>query len=115
MDLDPETARRHLGRLLAWYWEGLHRPLPLFPKASFAYARAWADGKDPAGEVRNAWVGSSFRDMVIPGDCEDPYIRLILAGADPDPMGIPDFACLAQELYGPALGVGPAPNEGSPA
>ena len=101
LNLDPKTARCHLGRLLAWYWEGLHRPLPLFPKASFAYAQAWAKSKDPTGAVRSAWVGNDFQQ--IPGERDDPYVRLILNGADLDPMDIPEFAPLAQDLYGPAL------------
>ena len=110
LDLDPETARRHLGRLLAWYWEGLHRPLPLFPKASFAYAQAWAAGKDPAGALYSAWVGNDFQD--IPGERDDPYVRLILNGADLDPLEIPGFTRLAEDLYGRALGL--APTQGSP-
>jgi len=103
LDLDPETARGELARVLAWYWEGLHRPLPLFPKASFAYAQVWAKdkNKDPAGVVRAAWVGNDFQG--IPGEREDPNIRLILNGAELDPMDIPEFAPLAQDLYGPAL------------
>jgi exodeoxyribonuclease V gamma subunit len=112
LNLDPETARCHLGRLLAWYWEGLHRPLPLFPKASFAYAQAWAGGKDPAGAVRSAWVGNDFQQ--IPGERDDPYVRLILNGADLDPMDLPEFARVAEDLYGPALGIAPAPSQGSP-
>ena len=102
LDLDPEAARGELARVLGWYWEGLHRPLPLFPKASYAYAHAWAKDKDPAGVVHTAWVGNDFQG--IPGERDDPNVRLILNGADLDPMDIPEFAQLAEALYGPALG-----------
>jgi exodeoxyribonuclease V gamma subunit len=101
LDLDPQTARGELARVLGWYWEGLHRPLPLFPKASYAYAQAWAKDKDPAGPVTDAWTGNNFQK--IHGERDDPNIRLILNGADLNPMDIPEFAELTQELYGPAL------------
>jgi exonuclease V gamma subunit len=101
LDLDPEAARGELARVLGWCWEGLHRPLPLFPKASYAYAQAWAKDKDPAGVVHAAWVGNDFQG--IPGERDDPNVRLILNGADLDPMDIPEFAQLAEALYGPAL------------
>jgi hypothetical protein len=51
--------------------------------------------------VHAAWVGNDFQG--IPGEREDPNVRLILNGADLDPMEIPEFAQLAEALYGPAL------------
>ena len=100
-DLDQKTARAELTELLALYWEGLHRPLPILPRASHAFARAMAEDRDPAGAVNTIWVGNRFQGG--PGECEDPYVQLILRGRELDLMALPEFADLAQALYATAL------------
>jgi exodeoxyribonuclease V gamma subunit len=102
--LDPREARAALTGYLRWYWEGLHRPLPMLPKASHALASRTLEGKDPSGAVFTAWNGNEFQD--IPGDRDDPYIRFILRGRTGDPAGFAGFPDLALALYGQVLGLG---------
>jgi exodeoxyribonuclease V gamma subunit len=97
----PEAARGALAELLAWYWEGLHRPLPVLPRASHALAEALAAGRDPERAARQAWEGNPFRN--IPGDRDDPWIRLVLRGVTGDPLAHDGFAELARALHGRVL------------
>ncbi|MFZ0790935.1 MAG: hypothetical protein WAM94_15095, partial [Chromatiaceae bacterium] len=64
----PDAARGTLARLLDLYWQGVHRPLPVLPKASFAYARKLHAGGngDPLAVARRDWSGDDFNK--IPGD-----------------------------------------------
>jgi exodeoxyribonuclease V gamma subunit len=107
--LPQDQARARLGELLALYRQGLHRPLPIFPNASFAFAAYW-QRDDPRAqakalaEARKAWFGDSFSD--VPGEGEDPYIRLMLRGVDADPLESAEFARLALMLYEPLLAAG---------
>jgi exodeoxyribonuclease V gamma subunit len=104
--LDPESARAQLVRLLAWHWEGLYRPLPVLPKASYAYALGQHRGgrADPMGAARKAWEGNGY--LRIPGDKDDPYLRLVLRGVGGEPFGSADFSTLADEFYGQVLARG---------
>lgn len=104
--LPQAESRARLRELVALYWRGLHRPLPVFRKASFAFAAAWRDGDEGAldrarSAARAAWRGNSYRE--IPGDRDDPYVRLVLRDVSGNPLDEPDFERLALELYGPLL------------
>jgi exodeoxyribonuclease V gamma subunit len=78
--LAPAAAIEHLADLLALHGEGLCRPLPLFPKSAWAYARqllrkhdadgaltkaraAFEDGFGHAGEGSNAYIARAFTDV----------------------------------------------------
>jgi exodeoxyribonuclease V gamma subunit len=104
--LDPAEARAHLARYLQWYREGLHRPLPLLPGASPAWARAVKNGgrADPLTAAFSAWNGNEFSG--IPGDKDDPYIALVMRGVAGDPIGQPEFTELAEAFYADALVLG---------
>jgi exodeoxyribonuclease V gamma subunit len=104
--LDPEAARAALGRYLALYWQGLHRPLPVLPKASYAFALKRVQGGrgDPLREAYRAWNGSPFNG--VPGDRDDVYIQFAMRGTSGDPVATDEFAVLAGELYGQALASG---------
>jgi exodeoxyribonuclease V gamma subunit len=100
--LRQADARAKLGELVALYWQGLHRPLPIFPKASAAFAEAWQADPDKAmNAARKAWQGNDYNN--IRGDVDDDYIRLLLRDVPGDPLAHPDFARLAIELYRPLL------------
>jgi exodeoxyribonuclease V gamma subunit len=107
--LAPGEARAALGRYLRWYWEGVHRPLPVLPKASYAYARQTGKGggADPLKAARTAWVGSPYNG--IPGDRDDAYVRLAMRGTAADPLESAEFEVLAGELYDEVLRCGEAP------
>jgi len=100
-DLDQAQARVALGELLALYWEGIHRPLPILPRASFACARALVDDKDPRSTVKSIWEGNTFNSQA--GEREDPYVQLVLRGREIDPLAVPEFTALALDLYGEVL------------
>ena len=104
--LEPDLARSQLARYLSWYWEGVHRPLLLLPKASYAYALKQNQGgrADPMRAARGEWNGNGFRE--IPGDKDDAYIQLAMRGLPGDPLENEDFAALAAEFYEQALSSG---------
>jgi exodeoxyribonuclease V gamma subunit len=104
--LAPTEARTVLSRYLHWYWQGLHRPLLLLPKASFAYAAAANKGgrADPGKAAWSEWQGNAYRN--IPGDKDDAYIQLVMRGVPGQPLEHPDFPRLAGEFYDQVLGAG---------
>jgi exodeoxyribonuclease V gamma subunit len=104
--LAPDRARGQLERLLSWYWEGVHRPLLVLPKASYAFALKLHQGgrEDAMKAARGKWNGNSYKN--IPGDKDDPYVQLVLRGVSGDPLGNEGFAALASEFYAQALNIG---------
>ena len=101
--LAPRAARAALLRLLDLYWQGIHRPLLLLPRASFAYAETCHKGgrADPMNAAHAGWVGNHFND--IPGDRDDAYIQLVMRGTDGDPLRDADFERLANAFFGDVL------------
>ncbi len=89
-----------LAALLARYWEGLRRPLPFFPRSSWAYAQLLLQKERPEEEaLRRAsetWAGDDYRR----GEREDPYYDLCFRDADPLEE---EFRSLATELLGPLM------------
>ncbi len=109
--LPRDQARARLCDLLVLYWEGVQRPLPIFRKASFAFAEHWDHDDEIAqarayGAAKTAWDGNSFND--IPGDSDDPYVQLVQRDATGNPLAHPEFERLALVLYGPLLAAGEA-------
>jgi len=86
--------------LLEHYWEGLQRPLPFFPRSSWAYARYVLEKGRPEGEaLRKAsetWAGDDYRR----GESEDPYYHLCFRATDP--LG-DAFRRLAVDVFAPLL------------
>ncbi len=71
--LPVTDARAQLMALMQLYWQGLHDVLPLFPKSSFAYAKAHFSSRksDPDSAARKAWEGG----MYARGEAEDRYFQ----------------------------------------
>jgi exodeoxyribonuclease V gamma subunit len=84
---DAAGELRALGEL---FWEGLHRPLPLLPRAVMRMDRG-----DVLGRARAEWVGNEDR----PGESADPYLALAFRGVDP--IG-DELATLAERTVGTA-------------
>ena len=86
-----------LGSLLKLYWKGLHRPLPLFSKASFAFADKLR-GKN--GDEKKAWDAAldAFEgsDFTGGGDADDPYITRCFPDGEFDEQ---EFMDLARSVY----------------
>jgi exodeoxyribonuclease V gamma subunit len=104
--LEPADAQAHLARYLRWYREGLQRPLPLLPGASYAWMRAVSQGgrADPSNAAFNAWNGNDFSG--IPGDKDDGYVQLVMRGVAGTPIDQPEFTALAEAFYADALVAG---------
>jgi exodeoxyribonuclease V gamma subunit len=81
-------AHARLQKLLTLYWEGLQRPLPLFPQTSHAFVEKGGTHAD------KAWHGNDYQS----GECEDPYLKLVFRGSDPRDE---EFEQLAQQIFGP--------------
>jgi exodeoxyribonuclease V gamma subunit len=104
--VDPAEAQAHLARYLRWYREGLQRPLPLLPGASYAWMRAVSQGSrgDPYNAAFSAWKGNDFNG--IPGDKNDAYVQLVMRGIAGKPIDQAEFTELAQAFYADALAAG---------
>jgi exodeoxyribonuclease V gamma subunit len=103
--LPADEARSALARYLAWYWEGVHRPLLVLPKASYAYAATLRSGRgDPVKAAAGQWEGNSFRN--IPGDRDDPYVQLAMRGLTVDPVSDAELPLLAGAFYDQVLAQG---------
>ncbi len=97
----PEQSFEILGELLNVYWQGLRKPIPFFPQASWAYAEARSKGLDSAEEkAREKWDGSDFAR----GEIEDPYFSRCFSGYNP--LGGLEFREMALKIIGPALKYG---------
>jgi exodeoxyribonuclease V gamma subunit len=83
------AARAQLEQLLALYWAGLMRPLPLFPESALACVTKEAG----LNAARNVWHSNHGR-----GEGDDPYLRL--AFRDCDPLDA-EFETLAVAVFGP--------------
>jgi exodeoxyribonuclease V gamma subunit len=92
--LDPVgDPLAHLARLVALYWEGLHRPVPLFPETGCAWARK--PGGDEPG-ARRTWYGSED----WPGESDDAWLALAFRG--PDPLD-DEFRAVSGAVFGAIL------------
>ena len=123
---DPAEARERLHEIIDAWHEGMRRPLPLAPKAAFAWLRAY---RDPAADhdkayeaARSTYEGGYKRD----GECREsaylsrawPSFDALWAGCEPPklaslaspqgdepplgrPGGRPEFRELAERLLRP--------------
>ncbi len=90
-----------LETLLNLYWEGLRRPLPFFPEAAYAFAKA-AHDPETAGratlDARTVWEGGYQRD----GEHGGAVNRVCFPNDGTDSLG-PEFEALARTIFGPML------------
>jgi exodeoxyribonuclease V gamma subunit len=90
-------AQALLQDLLAWYWQGLRRPLHLFPDSALAYAQALRQQtSDPLAAARRMWASSDFHC----GEGEDAYYQV--AFREHDPLD-GEFAEVAEAVFVPLL------------
>jgi exodeoxyribonuclease V gamma subunit len=90
---DAETL---LGSLLDLYWQGLHRPLPLFPKASFAFADKLLGKNGEERKARDAALDAFESSDFTGGDADDPYINICFPDGEFDEQ---EFMNLARSVY----------------
>lgn len=100
-----DDPRQVLETLIELYDAGWTRPLPLFVRASRAYAESY---RLPKGTHDKA-LGAARKELDggygITGEAEDPYVRLAFAGRPPLADGEPaeEFARLALAVFEPLL------------
>jgi exodeoxyribonuclease V gamma subunit len=78
-DLDTDTARAHLRRLLALLDEGRDAPLPFAPKAAWAYIEALrktSPASTPTDAAAAAWKKAREMFSAEFGESGDPYLAL---------------------------------------
>ncbi len=94
----PPDPQELLAALLARYWEGLTRPLKLFPRSSWEYGKAvfqsgkpWEEGMKAAART---WRGNDFEE----GEGADPVYRHCFG--DRSPLD-EEFQETASQVLGP--------------
>lgn len=102
--LEPTEALSMLSGYVALYREGLSRPLPLFPSAS--YELALDNDEIALKKARKLWAGSEW-DVATP-DSRDPYVALAHRGCVEDPLELEEHIRLSQLVYGPLRQMGEA-------
>lgn len=91
--LDPAQAAAHLADLLALYREGLHRALPFYPDAAWAYAH-----KRLVEEAPHEAALAEARKFLEAADVA--YVKTALRGREP--LG-EEFERLAEGVFGPVI------------
>lgn len=99
--------------------EGLTRPLPFFPKTSFAVSKSLASAAQPLGDeehsdalkaARASWTGDGQT-----GEAHDRYNQHAFGSSLPylDAQGAlrPEFLSLAHRIWGPVLGARRTPRQ----
>ena len=102
--LDPlpvEAAQAHLRKLIEYFREGHHRPLPFFPNSSYKVSperKDWVKVK----AFHNAFTGTGRAS----GDCNDPAVRLIFTenALDEGSPFLEEFGRMASVFFGFAKG-----------
>lgn len=94
--LEPAQALELLSEYVSLYREGLNRPLPLFPMASFELALN--SDEVALKKARKLWAGSEWYRSTP--DSRDAYIALAHRGCNQDPIEVEEHLKLAQTVYG---------------
>jgi exodeoxyribonuclease V gamma subunit len=95
--MPADAAHTLLQCYLEHYWQGLRRPLPLFPESSYAWAVAAEEPDRAMRGARSKWQGNPYQGQ--PGEMDDPYIQLAMRGGAATPLDHPEFAALACGFY----------------
>ena len=96
--LDFRSAIKQLRSYVSFYHTGLEYPLPVFPQASYAWART-DDAQKARKDASRAWYGNDYRN----GDRDYSYVKLAARGSMEEPFTSPDFEACAERLYATAL------------
>ncbi len=97
--LDSDESRALLQEVIDLYWQGLTKPLPLFPLTSCGFAEYLLKGKEEVAalqDVRSLWHGNEYR----PGERWDAYNRICFRDDEPFTG---EFVALARQFYIPFL------------
>jgi exodeoxyribonuclease V gamma subunit len=93
-------AGKILESLVSLFWQGLSKPIPLFPELSYAYVHQLMIKKKSLQTalkaVKNKWIGNERKE----GESEDPYFKLCFRNMNPIDH---DFQKLAESVFSPIL------------
>ena len=99
-----QNCYEELKKLLDYFWDGQHHPIPFFLNSSYAYAQQFLKNqytdkksKDPIDEALKQWTSGPFKQGT---DSEDSYHDLAFRGQDPFNDR---FKLIAQEIFEPLL------------
>ena len=84
--LNPvDNPSREMAKLLAYYRNGLCKPLPFFVKSGWDYMNTLSkQGRDKALQAAHkTWDTPNFRNGSFRGESENPYYEKIYRGIDP--------------------------------
>lgn len=97
--LNQSIAEKELHRLLLYLVEGKLKPIPFFPKSSYAFAFKTAEGDNLSKSIKyalNFWQSNAFRD----GESSDRYIKRYYGRELQD---IPQFQEFAEGVFTPII------------
>lgn len=94
--LPVENAETHLTKLLHFYWQGLHQPIPLFSETSYAFAKTILNKTKASAETAmlNAWQGGQYSSA----ESDDVYHQQLYANISPLND---EFKALSLAIYEP--------------
>ncbi len=92
----PDDPQGLLAGLLELYWQGLRRPLPLFPEAAYAFADQLASGKKTETKAFQRALEAFEGNKHKFGDADDPYVAQCFRTGEFDEE---EFADLAKTVY----------------
>ena len=98
--VSASQASTWLADFVAIYLEGMQRPLPLFPSASYRHC------SEGASKAEQDWEGGEYPRK---GDRDDPYIQLAWRGCLGSPIALEEHVTLSQRVYGAACQAGMVP------
>jgi exodeoxyribonuclease V gamma subunit len=81
--LPPEAAKAYLTEIAAFWWESLHRPMPVTAKTALAYLKGLSANRDREGEIQNraleaarkAYEGDGYHYMGELGYNDGIYLK----------------------------------------
>ena len=94
--LAPDVAQDYLNEYVVLYREGMSRPLPLFPTAS--YEVALEQGEAELKKAHKQWQGSEWSRSTP--DSQDAYIALAHRACASSPIELDEHLRLVQIVYG---------------
>jgi len=94
------APENEIDKVLTYYWQGLHKPLPFFVKSAWAYVETEAEnGPQEALRAAHAkWDAPEFRNANFYGESENVWYQTAYCGSDPLDA---EFQTVALDLLGP--------------
>jgi len=98
--ISSDEAKGLLEALTNEYWSGLQKPLPLFSKSSYAYAKGISRGKNEQAALESA-SAVFYGNEYSMGDMNNPNVYRIYSDS-PEPLG-EEFQRISLLIFQPIL------------